>query len=414
MTVNKLVPLYITGLIALVLTGACKRAPQTASEQRATDPSARRADESADPSSADAPPAQASAAGHSDLVQSVDISPDAGFVATAGVDGLAKVWNVDSGQVVTQFEHGCHDPHGDPSIYAVAVSPDASHVAVACARQVRIWATAADEEPRTLEVVGQDDAPSRYAVEFGPKGQRIATVSWEKNGHGVRIWNVSSGELLSEIPGYGPIAFSPDGAAVAVNLEKPRAEMTEQERKTIALNALLTPRHQNRVAIFDLESVSRQKVLQGRGLADDDLTFDQTGSLVAATNGSTVTVWSVSTAKRRASATLELAGSTPWSSGEDVLDIAFGPDSDDVYAASQSGSVSRISVSDGTVDTLHSHPIDWGSGDEVVLPVDHPDLFYFREQMFRLSADVQRLVSAPGGATVFVWDVDSGQLHTLE
>ena len=390
---------------------ACTSGPQHQSLETAVDAPATAADtESQDSTDR----VQRPSPGHTDLVQSVDISADGAFVASAGVDGLVKVWDVETRRVLAEFEHHCEDPHGEPSVYSVALSADASQVAVACTSEVRLWMTEGPDEPRTIEVVGTDDAPSRYAVEFGPKAARIATVSWEKNGHGVRVWDVESGRLEADISGYGPVAFSPDGASIAVNVEKPADEMSDKEKRTIALNALLTPRYQNRVALYDLEIESRRMELEGRALADDDITFDQTGSLVAATNGSTVTVWDTSTGEPKVSTTVDLTGSAPWSSGEAILTVAFGPDGDDVYVASQSGSISRIALSSGAIEARYSRPIKWGSGDEVVRPVDHADLFYFREKMFQMSPDARRLVSAPGGATVFVWDVESGQRRTLE
>jgi WD40 repeat protein len=352
--------------------------------------------------------------GHSDVVMSIDLSDDGGLLVSGGLDGMVKLWDVDSAEPVWEFEHGCQTQAGEKKLRSVTLSPEAERIAVACQRQIRVFDVLQQRELRRFEVIDQDALAPRYAVEFGPDGDRIAAVGWETGAEGVRLWSIESGTLDAEFTGYGPVAFSPDGQLIAVNLAKPDEEKTERERKTIALNQTIGLKQQYRVGIYDIASEHLLRSMQGEERADDALAFAPDGKFLAGTNGGSVTIWEVSTGKQRQSAKVVLEGSRAWASAPHVLALGFAGDGKRVAVASYSGSHATVALDTGDASSVVQRRLEWGGGDDVRGPIDYPNLFYFREQMLDLDRGGRRLASAPGGATIIVWDIASGEKHVLK
>jgi WD40 repeat protein len=148
-------------------------------------------------------------AGSSEETSSFALSGDGRFVATGGRDGLARVWELDSGdQRIPLLHRGGH-------IYSVSFSSDAKYLA-AFANDGRINVCERDSgrevgEPIELEVAGA--GPS---IVFSRDNKYLAASGGER---AVRVWEVGSGrEIVSPLrheSWVDSVAFSPDSHFLA-------------------------------------------------------------------------------------------------------------------------------------------------------------------------------------------------------
>jgi WD40 repeat protein len=184
---------------------------------------------------------------HENAVTAIDFSPDGAFVLTTSGDKRARVWRVETGQVVartvahpTALVGGSFNPSGKlfvtfdagpERIARVFRANDAEQVAsleqqgvvvgawwdptgrvllTGGRRNGYLWSTQTWERLQLLEGHTRpiDDAA------FSPDGERVVTVG----DHVGRMWRVSDGKILLTMPGseheLAAVAFKPDGNAV--------------------------------------------------------------------------------------------------------------------------------------------------------------------------------------------------------
>jgi WD40 repeat protein/DNA-binding SARP family transcriptional activator len=207
---------------------------------------------------------------HGATVLDVEFSPDGRHVATGGVDGVAKTWDVARGklrEVLTLRGHrrpvgsvsfdrtgtriatmGSASGRGEVRFWDVspagrgevltlpgpetdehadiAFTPDGRRLVAASGPEgtVRVWSTATGNELLVLDRDARSSAPVRavIGVDVSPDGSRIATAS--ANGS-ARIFNAETGRQLVVLRGRHCIGrrlcrvnravFSPDGSKIA-------------------------------------------------------------------------------------------------------------------------------------------------------------------------------------------------------
>jgi WD40 repeat protein len=134
-------------------------------------------------------------------------SADGRRVATAGGDGLARVWDTSTGALLQTLR-------GHTSaVLGVAFSPDGTRVATASWDQtVRLWDAADGHELHVLKGHGRQV----IGVAFSPDGKRLASGGWDKM---ARVWDVETGREVCCLSGHlfqvASVCFSPDGRRLA-------------------------------------------------------------------------------------------------------------------------------------------------------------------------------------------------------
>ncbi|RMG81713.1 MAG: WD40 repeat domain-containing protein, partial [Chloroflexi bacterium] len=139
---------------------------------------------------------------HTDDTVSVDFSPDGRLFASASDDETAMVWEVEKDQPLAVLE-------GHRSrLLTVRFSPDGLALATGSWDTTAIlWDMRTFEEIRKFE--GHTGGVTH--IEFLPEKQAILTSSWDNS---LRLWNIVTGAVLREFNGHtggvNALAISPD------------------------------------------------------------------------------------------------------------------------------------------------------------------------------------------------------------
>lgn len=137
-------------------------------------------------------------------------SPDGSFVAHLSTEGMARLWDVRTGQRVAAAPL---DP--PPRWPLLAFSPDSRLVAIGCDARIRGgggWTLIWDFQREEVRRLPGDDV---YRPAFSPDGKMVATGF----GNDVRLWSVPALKPLATLKGHtytiSGMAFSPNGTLLA-------------------------------------------------------------------------------------------------------------------------------------------------------------------------------------------------------
>lgn len=148
--------------------------------------------------------------GHTDGVEALAVSPASGLLATAGLDGTVRLWDLAVGTPAAGPLSGHEGP-----VRAIAFSPDGRRIASGGADgTVRLWDALA-AAPTGRPLTGHT-GPVR-CVAFSPDGQLVASAGDDAT---VRCWSPAAGLPLGEpLTGHhGPVtgvSFAPDGGLLS-------------------------------------------------------------------------------------------------------------------------------------------------------------------------------------------------------
>ena len=144
---------------------------------------------------------------HDEWVYGVDFSPDGRRVATAGGDGLARIWDVETARCLCQLEgHGAavrsiaFRPR-DPAIPDGLVIPmDRTVVATASLDgTARLWDAGACREigPLSDDGSGRAHREGVRAIAFSRDGRRVVTGSYDNS---ARVWDAATRRSIAVLP----------------------------------------------------------------------------------------------------------------------------------------------------------------------------------------------------------------------
>jgi WD40 repeat protein len=345
-------------------------------------------------------------AGHKMFVTAVACSPDGRQIVSAGGNMLTgetdnvRVWNVATGKQVFTFQ----PPVG--VVTALAFAPDGRSIAIsgmgkaAAVYDTQPWkaryvfrnpamvvALAYSPDGQTLATGDYDgyltlrDASNGrelkrlrahsatiHSLAYHPHGQRIASASFDgidKAVGEVRLWDVTDGREMLELPGERWVAFSPDGGRLAAPVR----------------GGLLDTSSAHTVRVWDGSHSPLEATLRSKGKPIFAVTTDPTGQVIAsAGSGNEITLWERTTHKQL----------QKFADVGNVFDLDFSPDGTRIAFAPED-STARIRNRD--------------SGGELRFE-GHTD----RVTRTRFDATGTRLITTSMDGTARVWDVATRNL----
>ena len=160
---------------------------------------------------------------HSDFIElnestssksSIAFSPDSTKILTGCADGVARIWNAETGEELLQFV-GHAQVVGQPLRFKSTVfSSDGKKVLTHATDNARIWDVETGKELHALE---DGEKVSPHSAVFSPDGKKVATVVGLNPAEGnylVRIWDAETGKVLREFDRSVRASFSPDGKKI--------------------------------------------------------------------------------------------------------------------------------------------------------------------------------------------------------
>jgi hypothetical protein len=139
----------------------------------------------------------------------VSFHPAAGWFATAGSDGMVRIWDRDTGGPAGEL------PRHPDWVADLAFSPDGSRLATACRRRVRLWDLQLHQPRPAAPGPELPHGGTVRAVAFDRSGERLATACQDRT---AQIWHARDGRRQLRLPHPAPVlavAFSPDGSRLA-------------------------------------------------------------------------------------------------------------------------------------------------------------------------------------------------------
>lgn len=135
--------------------------------------------------------------GHGDAIVTVVFSGDGSRVATAALDGTARLWQSRDGKPLGSFPAAC----SLESEHAVAFSPDGRLLAVDQGDAIALLGCEDGKMVRRLALTADGSVPDAVGprvVAFSPDGKQL--VAWSFADAAARRWDVASGGVLVEQP----------------------------------------------------------------------------------------------------------------------------------------------------------------------------------------------------------------------
>lgn len=250
--------------------------------------------------------------GHRDIVVQASFSRDGNLAETASADGVARIWNARTGQLVRAL------PGHNGWVMFGQFSRDGARLLTASDDgAARIWSVSDGREVLRLRA----DADAEFnSAEFSKNGSRIVTA---QSNNRATIWDASSGRRLLDLNGHtGSVleaTFSPNDTRVATASRDHTARLWdaasgrelrrfEGHVGTVASLAfspqgerLVTASTDNSARIWEVSSGRQIAVLQGHSGSVASVRFSNSGALIAtAGQDGTARIWNAASGRELA------------------------------------------------------------------------------------------------------------------
>jgi len=278
--------------------------------------------------------------GHKLPVTSVAFSQDGSLLATASWDGTAKLWDPKEGQELLTVS----DPTA--ALNGVAISADGAYLATASEdNTARIWNAITGEESITL--TGHMGAV--WSIAFSRDGTHLATASADKT---ARIWSATTGDKIRALSGHTrqvlSVAFSPDGTRLATASSDTTAKVWNIATGQVIITAsnpepvrsvvfspdgmrLATASEDEKVRVWDASNGQLLLTLSGHTKRINSVAFSPDGTRLATVSlDKTAKIWNASSGEEL----LTLYGHT-----DTVWAVVFSPDGKRLATAGGEGTV---------------------------------------------------------------------------
>lgn len=158
--------------------------------------------------------------GHTSSVNSVAFSPDGRFVVTSSRDRTARLWNVQTGDLVRTFRN-------NGAVWSVTFSPDGKYILAGVRDNIALlWDIESGAIVRTF--VGHTGTV--WSVAYSRDGKYVLTGSGDNT---ARLWDANTGESLHVLSGHNgvvnSVAFSPDNKHVITGSDDATARVWDAE-----------------------------------------------------------------------------------------------------------------------------------------------------------------------------------------
>jgi WD40 repeat protein/transcriptional regulator with XRE-family HTH domain len=297
--------------------------------------------------------------GHQSWILSVSFSPDGQLLASGGEDFTICLWDVASGQCLKTLEG-----HRN-SIFSVSFSPDGQTLASGDEDStIRVWDVASGQCLKTLD----GHSGRVWAISFSPDGQTLASGS---NDATIRFWNVQNGECVKTLQGHvggiRAVSFAPAGSP--------------NSPETIACGG-----DDAAIRLWNVQSGQCLRVLHGHTGVIQSVSYSPDGQVLASGSfDGTIRLWNVQTGQ----CFKVLQGHT-----QAIRSVNFSPDGQTLASGSYDFSIRLWNVQRGQCLRVLR-----GNSSGV--------------RCLRFSPDGQSLVSGSTDQSIRLWDVHEGQCRDV-
>jgi WD40 repeat protein/serine/threonine protein kinase len=336
-------------------------------------------------------------------INGLAFSPDGKRIASACGDGMIKVWNSRTGELLHPFR-----AHSD-SVVAVTFHPDGKHLAsVGADRLVKVWDLTTEQEVFAGPSFTERKFGRAYTVAFSPDGRQLA--AWSDGA--VRVWDWQKNRPqfpehtfpVREVTAVS-VAFSRDGRHLATASRADGQQIWDAERGGLPSRTFPAHRHpvsavafspdggqlasasfDTTVKVWDTTTGELLRALPHTG-AVDCVAFSPDGRRLASSGeDKTVRIWDATTG-REVREVLGLRGHT----GRCAC-VAFSPDGLRLASAS----------TDGTIRVWDATPLEGNERQET-------QTFQHGDDIYTVAIGREGEIASAGYDPLKVWDAQTGR-----
>lgn len=156
-------------------------------------------------------------------INAIAWSPDSTRYATGDYHGDAKIWDVETGQLLQSFPAPDFNLSAPPLITSISWNPDGIRLAISASASTQPSAYLWVLDLLTGQTIEFDAESLTYTAAWNPDGTMLVAgvtrgnVSYGE--HWIKVWDVASQQVVANLEGYSDVIFSvawsPDGTRLA-------------------------------------------------------------------------------------------------------------------------------------------------------------------------------------------------------